>query len=627
MWPLLILTVQAAQPASASPPASQPITPYQVLAAENQRDKGVPVLLQALASADTVVQRLAARAVGRLRDGALAPRLEPLLRSPAVSVRVAAIDAGAAMGTPFWTATWSDSHPAVRAAMFAALGHLAADSASERRLRDALASEPTAVQRGVVRGIEGLIRRHARDWKPSAATVDALRRTVRDTQDGDVRLIALLALTGARDRDSTTVAAALRDRDPEVRRAAVALGRVWVDDAHPMVRWQALSVAPTCARAVALTRDTSEHVALLALDQLGTQNCAPSELQPWLRAGTPWRHRAHATLALARVDRPMALQAIRALATDPVWQARAWAAQAARVAKDSATLAQLARDANPNVVVEALTSHDEAVAALSRDHAGVLRAAALLLQKQKSSVTLAEERQVRAAFDRISAQHNLRWRDARVELIKVTTSPAAENLLWLADRLRDADPDIVSVAEQSLSGYGYVRPREMVRSVPPPPMPSAAELAALDGATATIRFRGKGTVVMTVDVEQAPVAVATFARMARAGRYTGNTIHRIVPNFVVQGGSPGANEYDPVTPFFMRDEVGGENRRGTFGVSTRGYDTGDGQLYINLIYNLRLDGDYTVFGVVTRGLDVVDRIQEGDVIESITIAPRSRSAR
>jgi cyclophilin family peptidyl-prolyl cis-trans isomerase len=310
-----------------------------------------------------------------------------------------------------------------------------------------------------------------------------------------------------------------------------------------------------------------------------------------------------------------------------VWQARAWAAQAARVAKDSATLAQLARDANPNVVVEALTSHDEAVAALSRDHAGVLRAAALLLQKQKSSVTLAEERQVRAAFDRISAQHNLRWRDARVELIKVTTSPAAENLLWLADRLRDADPDIVSVAEQSLSGYGYVRPREMVRSVPPPPMPSAAELAALDGATATIRFRGKGTVVMTVDVEQAPVAVATFARMARAGRYTGNTIHRIVPNFVVQGGSPGANEYDPVTPFFMRDEVGGENRRGTFGVSTRGYDTGDGQLYINLIYNLRLDGDYTVFGVVTRGLDVVDRIQEGDVIESITIAPRSRSAR
>jgi cyclophilin family peptidyl-prolyl cis-trans isomerase len=50
-------------------------------------------------------------------------------------------------------------------------------------------------------------------------------------------------------------------------------------------------------------------------------------------------------------------------------------------------------------------------------------------------------------------------------------------------------------------------------------------------------------------------------------------------------------------------------------VSTRGRDTGDGQLFINLVDNVRLDHDYTVFGVVTEGMDVVDRVLEGAVIE------------
>ena len=112
-----------------------------------------------------------------------------------------------------------------------------------------------------------------------------------------------------------------------------------------------------------------------------------------------------------------------------------------------------------------------------------------------------------------------------------------------------------------------------------------------------------------------------FARLARAGYYNGLTFHRVVPNFVIQGGSPGANEYVGDASF-MRDEVGTwPHVRGAVGISTRGHDTGDAQIFVDLVDNPRLDHVYTVFGQVLNGIDIVDRILEGDVIERIEILP------
>jgi cyclophilin family peptidyl-prolyl cis-trans isomerase len=94
----------------------------------------------------------------------------------------------------------------------------------------------------------------------------------------------------------------------------------------------------------------------------------------------------------------------------------------------------------------------------------------------------------------------------------------------------------------------------------------------------------------------------------------------VVPNFVLQGGSQGANEYDGAVGPFMRDELGlVRHLRGTLGISTRGRDTGDGQIFINLVDNFRLDHQYTVWARVTEGMDVVDRILEGDVIETVSV--------
>jgi cyclophilin family peptidyl-prolyl cis-trans isomerase len=115
------------------------------------------------------------------------------------------------------------------------------------------------------------------------------------------------------------------------------------------------------------------------------------------------------------------------------------------------------------------------------------------------------------------------------------------------------------------------------------------------------------------------MTVARISELIRNKYYDGLTFHRVIPNFVLQGGSPGMNEYVGDGPF-MRDELSlAHHARGTLGISTRGRDTGDAQWFINMVDNYRLDHDYTVFATVVAGMDVVDRILEGDVMESVRI--------
>jgi len=157
--------------------------------------------------------------------------------------------------------------------------------------------------------------------------------------------------------------------------------------------------------------------------------------------------------------------------------------------------------------------------------------------------------------------------------------------------------------------------------LPRPAIPAAAELSTeparvslKSGRIFSIRLRG----------DLAPLAVARFVRLATAGYYNGLTFHRVVPNFVIQGGSPGANEYAGDS-LYMRDEISAtSHERGTVGVSTRGRDTGDAQFFINLVDNPRLDFEYTIIGVASPQ-DVVDAIVEGDTIAGITFDKEEKS--
>jgi peptidyl-prolyl cis-trans isomerase B (cyclophilin B) len=130
---------------------------------------------------------------------------------------------------------------------------------------------------------------------------------------------------------------------------------------------------------------------------------------------------------------------------------------------------------------------------------------------------------------------------------------------------------------------------------------------------------GGGSFEVRLFPDDAPATVARFVSLAQRGYYNGLTFHRVATNFVIQGGSPGANEYVGADRF-MRDELGVRSHtRGTLGISTRGRDTGDAQIFVNLIDNFRLDHDYTVFAEVVRGLEVVDDVLEGAVIARVEV--------
>jgi cyclophilin family peptidyl-prolyl cis-trans isomerase len=91
---------------------------------------------------------------------------------------------------------------------------------------------------------------------------------------------------------------------------------------------------------------------------------------------------------------------------------------------------------------------------------------------------------------------------------------------------------------------------------------------------------------------------------------------------VIQGGSAGANEYAGDGPYTRDELTTRAHLRGTVGLSTRGRDTGDAQIFINLVDNIRLDHNYTIFAEVVSGMEVADALLEGAVIERVTIIDR-----
>ncbi len=129
----------------------------------------------------------------------------------------------------------------------------------------------------------------------------------------------------------------------------------------------------------------------------------------------------------------------------------------------------------------------------------------------------------------------------------------------------------------------------------------------------------KGEVEMELFFDVAPLTVLNFIELAESGFYEGLVFHRVVPNFVVQGGDPRGDGCGG-PPYMIRCEYSSEPYlRGTVGVATSGKDTGGSQFFITVSPQPHLEARYTVFGQVTAGMEVVDQIVRGDVIEKIII--------
>ena len=129
----------------------------------------------------------------------------------------------------------------------------------------------------------------------------------------------------------------------------------------------------------------------------------------------------------------------------------------------------------------------------------------------------------------------------------------------------------------------------------------------------------RGTIQIELAVLDAPLTAANFMRLARRGFYDGQTFHRAESNYVVQGGDP-RSDGEGGPGYAIRDEI---NQlpflRGTVGMALDWEDTGGSQFFITLLPQPRLDGRYTVFGRVLAGMDVVDRLQPGDVMQRVRV--------
>ena len=466
------------------------------------------------------------------------------------------------------------------------------------------------------------------------------------------RTVATAILVAINGLDAAAVSSLMFDRNPLVRREALGavpqlqdtsavgnmIDRALNDDVSAVryegLRHYARRLVPSrgCKEIVRSVNDPAPHIALMAIDLIATTCRGNDEialLDGMTRSLVPrmegaWAAAARSLVALSIRAPDRARGRLNSFTRHRNPFVRMYGAVAADTLRDMPTLARLAQDEHPNVrtaAVEGLrrtaghSADSVYIAQLTQDDSQLLQAAAAALD---GSGHPGAPPALLGALDRVSTARRETSRDARnALLLRIRQLGNASLAERVRPYLRDFDPQIATRAAETLQAWTGTAVQAEPVAPPATPLPTFAEIEALSRARVFIQLT-EAQVELQLRPFDAPASTARFARLARAGYFDELTFHRIAPNFVVQGGSPNANEYAGDGPF-ARDEVGVENWRGTVGISTRGRDTGDAQIYINLIDNVRLDHDYTVFARVTTGMEWFDHMIEGTIMRRVQI--------
>jgi cyclophilin family peptidyl-prolyl cis-trans isomerase/HEAT repeat protein len=565
-----------------------------------------PVLAQALAGRDVVLQGRAAEALGLIGDKADAPAIGEMVRTH--------VAAGALAGVEPEDLTSPLAAPveAVRLGLFA-LARLAV-------------YEPLAT---AVLGADG---QPVSRWWPVAY---ALQRV------GDPRAApALLALLSTPGRYTASFAvrglAAAKAAQPQ----ALASLRAEVEqprDAAMMIQAiRALAALDDRAALPLMTRivgdpATNPAIRLEAMNALAAlADARTSDILVELVSDSAPAVRGVAMRALARVDPETFTATLSGLDTDTDWTVRVAQAGALGGLPDGqgfARLTTMAEDADVRVVPAVLTA---IAASRAAGGAALLRtklrapdvvarsAAAQGLAQLKATDAVAD---LRSAYAAAAADTAYTARTsmlaALVQLDPAGARPLLDEALkdkdW-AVRVRAADllreqkvTDGVAVAMRPATPGEDVESAAWKTMVAPPFSPHAF----ID--------TDKGTVEIELAVLDAPITSRSFMTLARKGFFNGVAFHRIVPDFVVQGGDPrGDGEGGP--GYTLRDELNQRPYlRGTVGMALDWRDTGGSQFFITLSPAPHLDARYTVFGTVVAGMEVVDRLLPWDVIRRVRI--------
>lgn len=198
-------------------------------------------------------------------------------------------------------------------------------------------------------------------------------------------------------------------------------------------------------------------------------------------------------------------------------------------------------------------------------------------------------------------------RDSLARILAVSADPALRALV--ADAVPDTARDGRDAGGQGSGGRAFL-PLDWER------------LRTLGAHPRLILVTERGTISLTLSTEEAPETVLGVAKLADEGRYDGVPFHRVVANFVIQGGDVSTGNGTGGPDFTLRSEL---TRipflRGVVGMASAGKDTEGSQYFITHSMQPHLDGGYTAFGWVTRGMDVVDRIMPGDRVLQARILP------
>jgi len=548
-----------------------PIRARAALAAGRAGDaEAVPALAGLLADAQAA--EAAAWALGRIAGGR-----DTLVRCLQAACPAAAFAARALSGPEAFKQPAVDalvaalSGPASREAAIS-LGVLARNKEA-RFPAEAYAALASALQRDDARaGAAYALSRLPRGQGSSAALAAVLR-------DGDPWTRSLAARAWGR---QGLPAEALRDafRDPDWRvRVEAARGLPSAEGAPAVL--EAAFAGQTSPHVIVALSEAASQLGALAPDPGrftdATSRCAVSQARDRVRkqlldtpgcATESWRSRARTGALAAELGLPAARAAFR----DPDARVRGAAAGAAGAAF-AEDLRTLLGDTDPSVVQEAAG----ALAKLPPD-AGAKEAA-------------------RAAIRRFEGAHGT-----------PAGNPESDALTALVD-LTGPMPQLLPTPNAPLAA-ALGKPRIAV--------PVPAEARAMPRARALRLRTSRGELVIDLRADLAPLTSSALAALAGRGFYDGLSFHRVVPDFVVQGGDP-RGDGDGGPGWALPDEHSPLRFvRGTLGIATSGPETGGSQFFLCHSPQPHLDGRYTIAGQLRSGDDVLDGIQPGDTILSAT---------
>jgi len=608
---------------------------------------------RAAVSPDPWLRSRAALAAGRLRDPEATPYLPVLLQDPEPTVRRAAAFAAGISGDSrlirFLSAALHDADRATAAAAAAALGRLGGDAATEALL--AAVSSGGESRPGCLQSLWRLneprvlaalspfvadpakpVRKaalYALSRRPKPESVALLRRALTDDDTENVAWAARgLGLLG--DRDAAPELSALAwSQDPSVAvQSLLALEKIG-----------AKGPLPEAARRAVLAREGDHHpgVAIAALRLFGR---FPKDLEVAARLETAvrgggWRGQT-AFVSLAAVDPARLVSLLALVLGGDSLELRLGAAEAVAALAPAEGLAlarRLLADPKARVRAAALSSlpkeawTDDALSgAALADPDPSVRAVAL----EAIAPTLRGRPAVEAAWETAYALA-LREKDAdfAVGALGAAALLPSGGKERLEAKRNDADAVVREKARRLLVERHGVS-RSSFRQVP-----VATRLTSFDDYRRLAREANeatyfavletaRGSIGIELDMEDAPITVATFRELAGRRFFDGMLIHRVVPDFVVQLGDPrGDGSGGP--GFAIRDELNAlPYRRGTVGMALSGPDTGGSQWFVALSAQPHLDGAYTVFGQVSQFIEVADRTEQDDAVVSVTIDEAKR---